>query len=103
MILCEMCDQAVHIHCLKPKLSQVPKESWYCNSCVKCLMCNKKLQPVLAGGRHDSLRWLGTDRVCEKCAQTMDERADQIQDDENTCGKCMKQYEGEFVECDKCE
>lgn len=103
MIICEMCDQSVHIHCLKPKLTAVPRESWFCHSCIKCTLCKKKLPPVLSA-KNDA-KWLGQERVCDKCAQTLDERNDQdgVGDEENTCAKCLTQYEGEFVECDKCE
>merc|ERR1711871_934022 len=33
LLLCDECDQAYHIYCLDPPLSQAPKEDWYCRSC----------------------------------------------------------------------
>ena len=98
MIICEMCDQSLHIYCLKPKLTQVPKDSWYCDNCIKCAICKKKTQPVksLTEGK-----WVGVQRVCEKCSQLVENT--QGEEDENSqCNSCNKRYEGEFVECDKC-
>lgn len=39
IIICEMCDIAVHIHCLSPPLPKVPSKSWYCDACSQCLSC----------------------------------------------------------------
>lgn len=39
IIICEMCDIAVHIHCLNPPLQKVPSKSWFCNDCVSCMSC----------------------------------------------------------------
>jgi hypothetical protein len=33
IIICDMCDQAVHIDCLKPPLSSVPACAWFCKDC----------------------------------------------------------------------
>ncbi|XP_056646054.1 E3 ubiquitin-protein ligase UHRF1-like [Diorhabda sublineata] len=33
IILCDECDDEYHIYCLKPPLTEVPSEDWYCPSC----------------------------------------------------------------------
>ena len=48
MIICEMCDQAVHLTCLEPKLEAVPAHSWYCEDCITCKHCNAQLSPITA-------------------------------------------------------
>jgi hypothetical protein len=32
--LCDYCDQESHTYCLKPQLTEIPEEAWYCGSCV---------------------------------------------------------------------
>ena len=34
-LLCDSCDRAFHIDCLRPPLSAVPPGDWYCRRCVK--------------------------------------------------------------------
>jgi hypothetical protein len=34
LLLCDECDQETHTFCLSPPLQQVPKGSWYCDSCA---------------------------------------------------------------------
>lgn len=34
LMLCDHCDAAYHIYCLKPKLKQVPDGPWICNRCT---------------------------------------------------------------------
>ncbi|XP_058786893.1 PHD finger protein EHD3-like [Vicia villosa] len=33
IILCDGCDHAYHIHCMKPPLSSIPKGKWFCKKC----------------------------------------------------------------------
>ena len=30
MLICDDCEKAFHIYCLKPKLKKIPKGDWYC-------------------------------------------------------------------------
>jgi hypothetical protein len=39
MLLCDTCDHAFHMHCLKPRLKVVPKGQWHCSGCRKILPC----------------------------------------------------------------
>ncbi|XP_059484167.1 E3 ubiquitin-protein ligase UHRF1-like [Neocloeon triangulifer] len=32
--MCDECDSAFHMHCLVPPLKEIPKNDWYCPSCV---------------------------------------------------------------------
>merc|ERR1719334_2197880 len=33
MLLCDSCDNAYHIYCLKPKLKSIPSGDWFCPEC----------------------------------------------------------------------
>ncbi|KAF5833221.1 hypothetical protein DUNSADRAFT_10536 [Dunaliella salina] len=37
LLLCDGCDAAYHIHCLKPALPQVPQGDWFCHACEQQL------------------------------------------------------------------
>ncbi|XP_052093536.1 histone-lysine N-methyltransferase 2C-like isoform X6 [Mytilus californianus] len=39
LILCDECDISYHIYCLEPPLDHVPKGTWKCKWCVKCVYC----------------------------------------------------------------
>jgi len=94
IIICEMCDQSAHIHCLDPPLKEVPVYAWYCQSCVSCNFCAKKLQPL---NNAKEGHWLdGVDRLCSQCFSTYNKDGD-------FCGLCKEKYEGDFVLCDGCE
>ncbi|NXQ26810.1 UHRF1 ligase, partial [Alaudala cheleensis] len=43
-LMCDECDMAFHIYCLKPALSRIPDEDWYCPECR-----NDASEVVLAG------------------------------------------------------
>ena len=34
MLLCDACDTAFHMFCLKPKVTKVPSGDWFCPHCV---------------------------------------------------------------------
>ena len=105
IIICEMCDIAVHIHCLSPPLSKVPSKSWYCDSCSVCLSCKIRLPSPIAN--YEAGKWnkkstsplAGTQRLCEKCYDCYKQG--------NFCSLCHKAYEDDcednFVGCDQCE
>ncbi|CAO2196706.1 unnamed protein product [Urochloa humidicola] len=35
IVMCDRCDEAYHIYCMKPPRASVPKGDWYCKSCTK--------------------------------------------------------------------
>ncbi|CAO1944184.1 unnamed protein product, partial [Urochloa humidicola] len=35
IVMCDRCDEAYHIYCMKPPRTSVPKGDWYCESCTK--------------------------------------------------------------------
>jgi hypothetical protein len=37
MILCDHCDAAFHVYCLKPPMSKVPEDAWMCRRCLQWL------------------------------------------------------------------
>jgi hypothetical protein len=38
LLLCDECNQAFHMHCLRPALFQIPKGDWLCPACDVCLI-----------------------------------------------------------------
>lgn len=39
LLLCDECNQAFHMHCLRPALFQIPKGDWLCPACdVSCVV-----------------------------------------------------------------
>ena len=39
MLLCDDCNQAFHMFCLRPALTEVPTGDWHCQACaVSCVM-----------------------------------------------------------------
>lgn len=38
MLLCDGCDKAFHMQCLRPPLQQVPRTDWYCAPCIALRM-----------------------------------------------------------------
>lgn len=105
IIICEMCDVAVHIHCLDPPLQKVPSTSWYCSDCIECLSCNKKLSPVT---KYDQAKWNewsdkrdpnSKKRLCSPCYALFQTGA--------YCPICMKatpeDCDDNFVGCEKCD
>lgn len=37
LILCDHCDAAYHIYCLRPSLNKVPEDAWMCERCLRWL------------------------------------------------------------------
>ncbi|PNH03936.1 Condensin-2 complex subunit G2 [Tetrabaena socialis] len=48
MLLCDGCDAACHIHCLRPALPEVPETDWFCSACESQLQA-VQLPPATAG------------------------------------------------------
>jgi hypothetical protein len=42
LLLCDQCNKAYHIYCLRIPLSTVPEGSWYCDNCWELQMTRKK-------------------------------------------------------------
>ena len=93
MIICEMCDQSVHIHCLTPKMESVPSHAWFCDDCIKCKHCTERLRSIRTLA--DGFWHQDGERLCQKCYDTYTKEGDE-------CGLCKKSYEGDFVMCDTC-
>jgi hypothetical protein len=36
MLLCDGCDGAYHLSCLRPKLASIPDGAWFCTDCTDC-------------------------------------------------------------------
>ncbi|XP_077216446.1 uncharacterized protein LOC143851013 isoform X2 [Tasmannia lanceolata] len=42
MLICDLCEEAFHLSCCKPRVKEVPIDEWYCQPCMK-----KKPKPLL--------------------------------------------------------
>ncbi len=36
LLCCDSCTLVFHVNCVRPKLSGIPKDSWYCAYCISC-------------------------------------------------------------------
>lgn len=36
MLLCDSCNKAFHMYCLRPRILEVPAGDWFCYSCAVC-------------------------------------------------------------------
>ncbi|CAG9132016.1 unnamed protein product [Plutella xylostella] len=82
LVLCDDCDTAWHTYCAKPQLAEVPRGSWRCERCRKCLVCGTK----------DTAVWCDNYTECGPCASFV------------VCCVCSEPYsDGELiVQCGKC-
>ncbi|CAF1170135.1 unnamed protein product [Adineta ricciae] len=46
LLLCEDCDDAYHIECLKPELLAVPNDDWYCPLCEHKRLCDSLIEKL---------------------------------------------------------
>eukprot|EP00347_Sterkiella_histriomuscorum_P003810 403362853 len=97
IIICDMCDKAVHIHCLNPPLFQIPSHNWFCKDCVNCLSCDKELGPI--SQKSQGLWCEGIYRMCKDCNYQLQQG--------NFCKVCRKSYSQDsnedFIQCDECQ
>ena len=42
MLLCDECDAAFHTFCLNPPLPEIPKGKWFCDSCTRTKVCDRR-------------------------------------------------------------
>ena len=54
LMLCDHCDAAYHIYCLKPKLTKVPEGSWICKRCTEWF--ERTGAPMLSATMEDEAR-----------------------------------------------
>lgn len=48
MVLCDWCQQGVHLYCHKPALADVPQlETWYCHQCTPWVEKQKAAEDIL--------------------------------------------------------
>ncbi|CAF3339298.1 unnamed protein product [Rotaria sp. Silwood1] len=47
LLLCEDCDDAYHLECLKPELLSIPNDSWYCPLCEHKRLCDGLVEKLL--------------------------------------------------------
>ncbi|UJR33295.1 hypothetical protein I4U23_020746 [Adineta vaga] len=47
LLLCETCDDAYHIECVKPELLAVPNDDWYCPLCEHKHLCDGLIEKLL--------------------------------------------------------
>uniref|UniRef100_A0A0D9V1V3 PHD-type domain-containing protein n=1 Tax=Leersia perrieri TaxID=77586 RepID=A0A0D9V1V3_9ORYZ len=67
-ILCDGCDEAYHLYCIRPRRTSIPKGKWYCSSCTiertkegwekyekKMLKLHRKDDPGLEARRYEAV------------------------------------------------
>lgn len=56
LLLCDDCDDAYHLECLRPALLSVPDGDWYCPLCEHKRLCDKLLEKlIILIKEHDEL------------------------------------------------
>jgi len=50
MLICESCESEWHMYCLKPALSAIPDEDWFCPSCTVARSCSSSGGGAGGGG-----------------------------------------------------
>ncbi|XP_049541340.1 bromodomain adjacent to zinc finger domain protein 1A [Anopheles darlingi] len=102
-LLCDECNRACHIYCLKPKLKEVPAGDWFC---MKCRPENFKAKQGPAKKKKPIFQWedrMDEEKEDESLAEEEDEEgslgggtADQYMDsdEEYAVGKVAKQPGG---------
>ncbi|CDW83044.1 histone-lysine n-methyltransferase mll3 [Stylonychia lemnae] len=97
IIICDMCDKAVHIHCLNPPLSQIPSQNWFCKDCINCVSCDKDLGNIAQ--KNQGLWYNSIFRICKDCNYQLQQG--------NFCKICQKAYSQDsnedFIQCDECQ
>ncbi|XP_058175665.1 bromodomain adjacent to zinc finger domain protein 1A [Anopheles ziemanni] len=73
-LLCDECNRACHIYCLKPKLKQVPAGDWYCVRCRPEQHQVKK--PAAANKKKKIFKWEDDDDDDEEDVEEEEEEED---------------------------
>ena len=42
LVICDKCNDAYHIYCMKNILAEVPSEEWFCHNCEEAKIDNEK-------------------------------------------------------------
>jgi len=94
ILCCDECDRGFHTFCLKPRLTEIPRDGWKCNDCVQCVSCGLKH----SGTRKDI--WRKDCTLCVSCFALWEKK--------NYCPICKVVWRKEDnnekgVECDACK
>lgn len=122
MLVCDHCDKAYHLNCMRPVMSSVPKVGWKCKvryrgdsvswrgtsrildgatiislSFQRCRLCSDCGARTPGGGL--SSRWHSNYTVCDSCYQQRNKGF--------SCPICHKAYRAaalrEMVRCSQCQ
>ncbi|XP_048237798.1 histone-lysine N-methyltransferase 2C-like isoform X4 [Haliotis rufescens] len=86
LLLCDECDISYHTYCLDPPLETVPKGTWKCKWCVRCVNCG-----ITSPGFACS--WQNNYTQCGPCASKL------------VCPACKIRYREEelIIQCVQCD
>jgi hypothetical protein len=79
-VLCDGCDIAAHIYCLKPKLKNIPAGKWFCSLCIderKKWMIDDNEEAGVGVGKENEVK------VVEKTSNSLDTISDKEEQDGN--------------------
>lgn len=51
IVLCDGCDDAYHIYCMKPKLTSIPSGKWFCRKCDAGIKAIRKAKEAYEGNK----------------------------------------------------
>jgi hypothetical protein len=73
LLLCDHCDAAYHIFCLKPSLAEVPENAWVCQRCLKWAARNPNVR-LLSATAEEEARALAESAGFKKIVKVMKEK-----------------------------
>ena len=73
LILCDGCDDAYHLMCLNPVLSEIPEGDWYCPICEHQKLCKVLLEKLEAAEKHfKQLEMAKNQSIIKRCNRIAD-------------------------------
>jgi hypothetical protein len=93
LIMCDGCDRGFHLGCIVPKITEEPKDSFFCSDCVQCVSCQDT-----SPGPGKSDQWHSGYSVCSPCWKLYRKK--------QYCPVCQKVWTNDttdaMIGCDKC-
>jgi len=89
MLLCDYCDLAFHMYCLKPPITTIPEDDWYCDDC-KTTLAQKQRKEKAKQERAELKRKQTEEKAAQEEAtkrQKLEEEKNQPTTDATTTGE----------------
>lgn len=107
LLLCDECNMAFHMHCLRPALSVVPEGEWFCPACKPCVPKRENRAEHQAqrapslGSRDGSLASDSDSDDSEASSQDSSDASDEEKEERADCCVCSESGRG-LVVCSVC-